>query len=745
MSEKKTNSSKMLEKIRKMNCSMQNLDLDSQGMLFGDENDRFVLKKCSSYLARHLTRYPFFQADTFNLLCWVLGEKKEILGRYLLARLNPRDKKAYAEELLDAASCYKDYAHVLDRMLTRCPRAQLRDFPRKTIRLLKEHMENLDCSGLSDIETHAKMITAMFHLTECETEFCILLFMISSYEPVEDFLVRFLECNRFSGKKYLSNILNLSRAELNEVLEGTLKKINLIEADRFDLRLTDEFLAFFQKPCLENVSKDFFAPVPNKTIPLSHHFVPEKKIRFLVKLLKNSTETPTHVLLYGPPGTGKTTFACGLIKKVGMPGYSVAHDEANMTRNRRAAILACLNLTNRGRGSVILVDEADNLLNTKDSWFSRGENQDKGWLNRFLETAGVRMIWITNRIDDIEDSVLRRFAFNIRFSRLTVKQRQHLWKNIVKTNRAGRYFDESTLLQLAEKYDLSAGAIDLAVKKTMALRPASKEQFHNDLKLALDAGYALAHAGEKTPPKARTERCYSCEGLNVDGTIEEIIQDLERYDAYLRSDKKRSPVTMNCLFYGPPGSGKSELARHIGFRLKRKPICKRLSDLLNPYVGISEKNIKNAFSLAEKEEAVLIMDEIESLLYSRDRAVHSWELSLTNEFLTQMERFRGLLICTTNRIKDLDEASLRRFTFKLKFDFLLPEGNVAFYERLIQPLLPEPINPKIRNQLQQIPCLTPGDFKTVRDRFFFYPKNQLDHQKMIRSLKQEVEIKKRRQ
>ncbi|MBW2043226.1 MAG: AAA family ATPase, partial [Deltaproteobacteria bacterium] len=170
-----------------------------------------------------------------------------------------------------------------------------------------------------------------------------------------------------------------------------------------------------------------------------------------------------------------------------------------------------------------------------------------------------------------------------------------------------------------------------------------------------------------------------------------------------------------------------------------------LSDLLNPYVGISEKNIKNAFSLAEKEEAVLIMDEIESLLYSRDRAVHSWELSLTNEFLTQMERFRGLLICTTNRIKDLDEASLRRFTFKLKFDFLLPEGNVAFYERLIQPLLPEPMNPKIRNQLQQIPCLTPGDFKTVRDRFFFYPKNQLDHQKMIRSLKQEVEIKKRRQ
>ena len=49
---------------------------------------------------------------------------------------------------------------------------------------------------------------------------------------------------------------------------------------------------------------------------------------------------------------------------------------------------------------------------------------------------------------------------------------------------------------------------------------------------------------------------------------------------------------MNLLFYGPPGTGKSELARYIGNRLQREIICKRASDVIDCYVGETEKNIK---------------------------------------------------------------------------------------------------------------------------------------------------------
>jgi hypothetical protein len=106
-----------------------------------------------------------------------------------------------------------------------------------------------------------------------------------------------------------------------------------------------------------------------------------------------------------------------------------------------------------------------------------------------------------------------------------------------------------------------------------------------------------------------------------------------------------------------------------------------------------------------------------------------------------MERFRGILICTTNRLKDLDEASIRRFNHKMSFDYLTPDGNVIFYAKLLADLICGPPSDKIRNQLRQIEKLTPGDFKTVRDNFLYYPKKELSHQMLLQALSEESRIK----
>ena len=107
-----------------------------------------------------------------------------------------------------------------------------------------------------------------------------------------------------------------------------------------------------------------------------------------------------------------------------------------------------------------------------------------------------------------------------------------------------------------------------------------------------------------------------------------------------------------------------------------------------------------------------------------------------------MERFRGILICTTNRIMDLDEASLRRFNHKIEFKYLNAEGNVVFYRKLLKPLLAEPLNKTNKEALMQITDLTPGDFKVVRDRYAFYPGKALNHQDLICALNEETIIKK---
>ena len=170
-------------------------------------------------------------------------------------------------------------------------------------------------------------------------------------------------------------------------------------------------------------------------------------------------------------------------------------------------------------------------------------------------------------------------------------------------------------------------------------------------------------------------------------------------------------------------------------------MCKRASDLLNPYIGVTETLIRAAFREAEREDAVLVVDEADSLLFSRDRAVRSWEISFTNEFLSQMERFRGILICTTNRLLDLDSASIRRFNHKIKLQYLTPEGNVAFYKKLLASLIDESPAQANLEELQDITNLAPGDFKVVRDRYFFYPRDEVNHGILVQALREEAKIK----
>ena len=707
-----------------------------------DKNERFILRKSAQFLQRHFKLYPSFSKEAVKMLCWTLGEKIRRIDQFLITHLSEKNKVAFKESLSENGHDFEDHVDLVFGKLKKLTKANLRKLQQLVLSFLEINAARAGYRGKADFEKNVAVLKSMFGLTDHEEEFMIFLFVISTSEAAQEFFVGHLECNKIMGRKYLANVLGLSKTELNRILTGTLRKIEFFEMDGYDLRVEDKFLGLFQNPSDRNFSDEFYSRISQGSrLPMEYFLIKPDHRNYIISLLKKKQETPTHVLLYGPPGTGKTSFARSLADYLGIPSYDVVKDETNTTRSRRAAILACLNMTNSGPGSLVIVDEADNLLNTQFSFFMRGETQDKGWLNELLEKPGTRMIWITNSIWGIEESVLRRFAFSLHFRSFNRRQRMQLWENIINANRVERFFGSKDIERYARKYSVNAGVIDLAVKKSVETKPRSKARFHKALKLALEAHRTLANYGEKPVDRNRVEQNYSLEGLNVSGDIKSMMTRLEKFDAFLRNPENRQIINMNLLFYGPPGTGKSELARYIADRLDREIICKRVSDLQSKYVGEGEKNIKYAFQEAEAEEAILVIDEADSLLFSRERAVRSWEISFTNEFLTQMERFRGILICTTNRMKDLDDASIRRFNHKLKFDYLLPDGNVVFYEKLLVNLIGPSLDEKSRAELKNILNLTPGDFKTVRDRFAFYTPEELSHKMLLEALKDESRIK----
>ena len=143
-------------------------------------------------------------------------------------------------------------------------------------------------------------------------------------------------------------------------------------------------------------------------------------------------------------------------------------------------------------------------------------------------------------------------------------------------------------------------------------------------------------------------------------------------------------------------------------------------------------------SLIEKSGARrLFFDEIDGLLRDRSSADHGWEVTQVNELLQQMENFDGIMVAATNFSKNLDPATMRRFTFKVEFGYLEDAGKRLFFERMFKVSLAE----DEFSELRQLHNLTPGDFRTVRQSQY-YLGYDITNADRIAALKEECDMKK---
>ncbi|MEW5787789.1 MAG: ATP-binding protein [Pseudomonadota bacterium] len=145
---------------------------------------------------------------------------------------------------------------------------------------------------------------------------------------------------------------------------------------------------------------------------------------------------------------------------------------------------------------------------------------------------------------------------------------------------------------------------------------------------------------------------------------------------------------LSALFAGPPGTGKTMaaevIARAVGMPMYRID----LSQVVNKYVGETEKNLRRLFDAADAADVILFFDEADALFGKRTEVKDAHDRYANQEvgyLLERMERFRGLAILATNRKKDLDEAFLRRLRFLVDFPLPGPEERQAIWRRAMPP------------------------------------------------------------
>ena len=450
---------------------------------------------------------------------------------------------------------------------------------------------------------------------------------------------------------------------------------------------------------IDSVLEDIFTTLKPSHVQwkdFAHLGYDAKLVKDTVSVAATTALNGVNVLLYGPPGTGKTEFSKCVATELELSLVSIGENEKSGREPSRADRLAEIRLAQtlfeKTDNTLILVDEMDDILSSGSLFGFTSNDNSLLYVHRLLENNVVPMVWTTNNIENIPQSILRRFTLAVKIGIPDQKTRQVLWERMLKD--ADVTLPEKSIKKLAFEFHAPPGILANAIKTANA---------NNDTEESISRaarGLSSAVYGPKSiRVKPRDSVEYSAELVNTDINVKNLI------DGVLASG---SATELSLCLYGAQGTGKTAFAHQLAEELGYDILLKRASDLLSPYVGETEKKIAAAFRQAKETETFLLIDEADSMLRTRKEATQSWEVTRVNEMLTWMESHDLPFACTTNLFDILDDATLRRFTLKIEF--------MPLTERQVKIAFKHYFNHPIPEHTTWIQGLTPGDFAVVRSK-----------------------------
>ena len=426
-----------------------------------------------------------------------------------------------------------------------------------------------------------------------------------------------------------------------------------------------------------------------------------KKIKDLVELpLKHpeifyrlGIDAPRGILLAGPPGTGKTLLARAIANECGV-NFKIVNGPEIVRKfygESEALLREIFQSAADSQPSILFIDEIDAIAPKRDRVHGEVEKRIVGQLLALmdgLKDRGKIIVLAATNLPNSIDSALRRpgrFDKEIFLDPPNFEGRKEIFSIHSRGMPLEDGIDFDLLSSLSSGFvgaDIEMVCKDAALNSVQKLLGATDISYDEVDQIRINQDNFLSALSTIQPsaireifvetPKVKWEEIGGLK--EIKGTLEEVIIDPLK----VSSD---SVLPKGIMLYGPPGSGKTMIAKALANNSGMNFISIKGPELLSKYLGESEQLIKNFFNKARQvSPSILFFDEIDSICSSSlEKSSDSVTSRILSQILLELDGFSELnnvvILAATNKIEKIDKSLLRSGRFDLLLETPLPDKN----------------------------------------------------------------------